>query len=167
MPYQNISAQVSDEAMQAIKEALATIETNLPFLITLTDAERKALFKAGPKRLSFVENALTASQDNPDILPKSFDAAGFAAHVALFAALTEINTLIAQLASKVDDTRMDVGSSSMDDASDVYNYVQAAVKKTPGLKPVADQLGQLFQQAVATKAANAAAKKAAAQTAKT
>ena len=167
MPYQNISAQVSDKAMQAIKDALAAIETNLPFLISLTDAERKSLFKAGPKRLSFVENALTAAQDNPDILPKSFDADGFASHVALFATLTEINTLVAQLASKIDDTRMDVGSSAMDDASDVYNYVQAAVKKTPGLKPVADQLGQLFQQAVATKAANAAAKKAAALTAKT
>jgi hypothetical protein len=167
MPYKNISAAITDQAMQAIKDALTAIETNLPFLITLTDVERKALFKAGPKRLSFVENALTAAQDNPDILPKSFDAAGFAMHVALFGKLTEINTLVAQLASKLDDTRMTAGSNSMDDASDVYNYVQAAVKKTPGLKPVADQLGQLFQQAVATKAANAAAKRAALKTAKT
>ena len=166
MPYQNISAQISGETMQAVKNALATLETNLPFLIKLSDTERKALFKAGPKRLSFVQNALTASQDNPDILPKSFDAAEFESDVELFAALTEINTLVAQLASKVDDTRMAVGSEAMNEASDVYNYVKAAVKKTPGLKPVADQLGELFKQAVATKAAKAAAKKAAGQTAK-
>jgi len=159
MPYQNISAQVSDKAMQAVKDALSAIESNLPFLITLTDDERKALFKAGPKRLSFVQNALTASQDNPDILPKSFDAAEFESDVELFAALTEINTIVAQVASKIDDTRLAAGSEAMNEASDVYNYVKAAVKNTPGLKPVADQLGQLFQQAVATKAANAAAKK--------
>ena len=113
MPYQNISAQVSDKAMQAVKDALATIETNLPFLISLTEGERKALFKAGPKRLSFVENALTAAQDNPDILPKSFDTAEFESDVELFAALTEINTLMAQLASKIDDTRMAVGSEAI------------------------------------------------------
>lgn len=161
MPYQNISATVSDKAMQAVKDAIAEIESNLTFLISLTDDERKKLFKAGPKRLSFVQNALTAAQDNPDILPKSFDAAEFESDVELFAALTEISTLVEQLFSQIDDTRMAVGSEAMDEASDVYNYVKAAVKKTPGLKPVADQLGQLFQQAVATKAANAAAKKAA------
>ncbi len=160
MPYQNISAQVSDQKMQAVKDAISTIETNLPFLISLTDDERRTLFKAGPKRLSFVQNALTASQDNPDILPKSFDAAEFESDVELFAALTEIGTLVEQLFSKIDDTRLAVGSEAMDEASDVYNYVKAAVKKTPGLKPVADQLGQLFQQAVATKAANAAKKAA-------
>jgi hypothetical protein len=146
--------------MQAVKDAISTIETNLPFLISLTDDERRTLFKAGPKRLSFVQNALTASQDNPDILPKSFDAAEFESDVELFAALTEIGTLVEQLFSKIDDTRLAVGSEAMDEASDVYNYVKAAVKKTPGLKPVADQLGQLFQQAVATKAANAAKKAA-------
>jgi hypothetical protein len=161
MPYHNISAQISDKAMQAVKDAINAIETNLPFLISLTDAERKTLFKAGPKRLAFVQNALTATQDNPDILPKSFDAAEFESDVDLFTALTEINTRIAQLASKVDDTRMAVGGETMSEASDVYNYVKAAVKKTPGLKPVADQLGKLFQQSVATKAAKAAAKKAA------
>jgi hypothetical protein len=146
--------------MQAVKDAISTIETNLPFLISLTNDERRTLFKAGPKRLSFVQNALTASQDNPDILPKSFDAAEFESDVELFAALTEIGTLVEQLFSKIDDTRLAVGSEAMDEASDVYNYVKAAVKKTPGLKPVADQLGQLFQQAVATKAANAAKKAA-------
>ncbi len=161
MPYQNISATVSDKAMQAVKDAIAEIESNLPFLISLTDDDRRTLFKAGPKRLSFVQNALTASQDNPDIFPKSFDADEFESDVELFAALTEIGTLVEQLFSQIDDTRMAVGSEAMDEASDVYNYVKAAVKKTPGLKPVADQLGQLFQQAVATKAANAAAKKAA------
>jgi hypothetical protein len=146
--------------MQAVKDAISTIETNLHFLISLTNDERRTLFKAGPKRLSFVQNALTASQDNPDILPKSFDAAEFESDVELFAALTEIGTLVEQLFSKIDDTRLAVGSEAMDEASDVYNYVKAAVKKTPGLKPVADQLGQLFQQAVATKAANAAKKAA-------
>ena len=112
----------------------------------------------GPERLSFVQDAGQAAQDNPDIFPKSFDTDGFESAVALFSSMTEIGTLLQQLASKVDDTRMDVGVQAMSGASDVYNYVKAAAKKTPGLKPVAEQLGQLYQKAVATRRANKKAK---------
>lgn len=55
--------------MQAIKNALATIEQKLPFLISLTDAERKQLFKIGPERLSFAQNAAQGSLNNPSIPP--------------------------------------------------------------------------------------------------
>lgn len=62
--------------------------------------------------------------------------------------LTNVNTAMAQVASKIDDTRMAVGVEAAGEASDVYNYVKAAAKKTPGLKPLADQLGQLYEKAV-------------------
>lgn len=35
----------------------------------------------------------------------------------------------------------------MQEATQVYQYVKAAAKTTPGLKPVADQLGERFQKA--------------------
>jgi hypothetical protein len=158
MPYQNISATVSDADVAAIKAAIATIQQKLPFLISLTDAERKSLPKAGPNSLAFVEHAQTAADNNPTILPGSFDAAGFDSHVSLFATLTDINTSIAQLASEVDDTRLAVGSEAMDEARQVYEYVKAAVKKTPGLKPVADQLAERFQRTSAVKPASTPAK---------
>ena len=161
MPNQNISATVSDKDVQAIKDAVALIEQKLPFLINLTPDDRKGIFKAGPNSLSFVQNALQAAQNNPDIFPKSFDVTEFESDVNLFAVLTDINTVVSQLASEIDDTRLAVGGEAMSEATDVYNYVKAAAKKTPGLKPVADQLGERFQKASATKAANAAAKAAA------
>ena len=151
MPYQNISATVSADDVQAIKTAIDTVKQKLPFLISLMPAERKAIFKTGPNSLSFVENAQQAAQNNPDILPKSFDVDEFASDVALFSALTDINTAVAQLASEIDDTRLAVGSEVMGEATDVYNYVKAAAKKTPGLKPVADQLGERFQKVKAAK----------------
>jgi hypothetical protein len=46
--------------------------------------------------------------------------------VALFTAMTEINTLAAQLASQIDDTHLAVGVEALSGASDVYNYVKAA-----------------------------------------
>lgn len=154
MPYQEISATVTDQKMQAVKDAITAIQTALPFLISLTEDERKQLRKTGASRLAFVQNAAQAAQDNPNILPASFDAEAFQSNVDLFAAMTEINTLAAQLVSQIDDTHLAVGVEALSGASDVYNYVKAAAVKTPGLKPVADQLGQLFQKGVATRRAH-------------
>ena len=106
----------------------------------------------------FVEHAQTAADNNPTILPGSFNAANFDSHVGLFATLTDINTSIAQLTSSVDDTRMAVGSEAMNEARQVYEYVKSAAKNTPGLKPVADQLGERFQHTSAAKPAATPAK---------
>jgi hypothetical protein len=146
MSYQNISATVAEADVQAIKAALATIQQKLPFLITLTPDGRKAIFKTGPNSLFFVQNALQAALNNPDIFPKSFDVAEFGADVELFAVLTDIGTTVQQLASEIDDTRMAVGGETMKEAMQVYNYVKTAAAIIPGLKPVVDQLGQRFQK---------------------
>jgi hypothetical protein len=51
MPYQNISASLSETDVQEIKAALETIEQKLPFLITLSTEERRKLFKMDLKAL--------------------------------------------------------------------------------------------------------------------
>ena len=162
MPLQPISGTVSDKNLQAIKDALAAIESVLPFLITLTDDERKALRNTGEGRLPFVLDAGEVAQNNPDILPKAFDTADFESVVALFNALTEILTLVDQTRSKIDDTRLAAGAQALSGASDVYHYAQDAAKKTPGLKPIVERMGQQFQKAAATRRANTKAKLAAA-----
>jgi len=153
MPYQNIDASVSAADLQAIKDAFAAVLTKLPFLVNLTADERKVIFKTGPDRLSFVKNAATAAEANPGILPASFGVAAFQKDVDLFDALTELSTLADSVASQIDDTRLAVGGEAMQEAIQVYNYVKEAAKTTPGLKPLADQLGEQFQKASKPKAA--------------
>lgn len=146
MGYQNIDAVISAADLQAVRDAFETIVQKLPFLVTLT-AEERRLFKAGSDSLSFVEKALTTAKDYPTILPASFDNAGFKKDVELFAALTELNSLAASVVSQIDDTRMAVGREAIQEGSQVYKYVQAGAKTTPGLKTVADQLGERFKRA--------------------
>jgi hypothetical protein len=145
MPYQNISASVSEKDLQEIKSALDTIEAKLPFLINLTPEERRSLFKMGNKSLSFVSNSLTAAQSNRDILPASFDVNEFARDYQLASTLTEVHLGLQQLLEKVDDTLVAVSSEAMSSSLTVYEYVKTAAKKTPGLKAVADQLGDRFK----------------------
>lgn len=147
MPYQNINAVVSAADAQAIRDAFALILNKLPFLVNLTPAERKAIFKTGPDSLSFVQNALTAAQANSNILPGSFSTPGFKNDVDLLALLTEINTLAASVASQIDDTRLAVGGEAMKQANQVYHYAKEAAKVTPGMKPVAEQLAERFKRA--------------------
>jgi hypothetical protein len=146
MPYQNINVTISPADLQAVKDSFAAILTKLPFLINLTANERKALLKGGPKSLSFVQNASSAAQNNATIFPASFNTADFQKDVALLATLTELCTLASSVASRLDDTRLAVGSEAMQQATQVYNYVKTAAKNTPGLKPLAEQLGERFQK---------------------
>ena len=156
MPYQNISAKLSETDIQDIKAALTAIETKLPFLVHLTIEERRKLFKMGNKSLAFVSNSLTAAQSNPDILPASFDLNEFVSDYQLATTLNELHIRLQQLTEKVDDTLIAVSSEAMTSSLTVYDYVKTAAKSTPGLRAVADQLGDRFKasRAKATKEAS-------------
>jgi hypothetical protein len=128
-------------------DAFAAVLQKLPFLVNLTADERKSTLKTGPDRVSFVRNANTAAQAHPEIFPASFSKEGFKKDVDLFEVLTELSTRAASVLSQIDDTRMAVGGEAMQEAIQVYNYVTEAAKTLPGLKPVADQLGEQFKKA--------------------
>jgi hypothetical protein len=155
MAYQNITASLSPADIQEIKAAFATIEAKLPFLVTLSAEERRNLFKMGDKRLAFVNTSLIAAQSNRNILPASFDLDEFVRDYQLAANLTEVLIGLRQLTEQVDDTLMAVGSEAMGSSLTVYDYVKTAAKKTPGLKTIAEQLGERFK-AIKSKPAKAA-----------
>lgn len=145
MPYQNITATLSDADIKEIKAALQTIQKKLPFLINLTADERRSLVKMGDKSLAFVNNSLNAAQTNRDILPASFDVDEFVRDYQLAVVLTELLTGLRQLEEQVDDTLLAVGCEAMSSSLTVYNYVKTAAKNTPGLKTLAQQLGERFK----------------------
>ena len=154
MAYQNIKATLTDKDIQEIKAALQKIQEKLPFLITLSVEERRKLFKMGDKSLAFVNNSLTAAQSNREILPASFDIDEFVQDYQLASTLTELLLGLRQLSEQVDDTLMAVGSEAMSSSLTVYDYVKTAAKKTPGLKTLAQQLGERFK-AIRNKTSNA------------
>ena len=147
MPYQAISAAISDNKLQEIKTAIASIRANMPFLVSLTVDERRKRVKMGDKSLAFVSNSLSVTQNNPEVVPSNFDIAEFNKDYQLAVSLTEVLSLLQQLTEEVDDTLLAVGSESMASSLLVYDYVKTAAKHAPGLKSVADQLGERFKMA--------------------
>lgn len=145
MPYENISATVSETNLAEIKGAIATIQANLPFLITLTPDERRKRVKMGDKSLAFVRNSVAVSQNNPQVIPGTFDTAEYLRDYELTEVLTEVLGLLEQLTEQVDDTLLAVGSETMSESLQIYDYVKSAAKHSPGFKSVAEQLGERFK----------------------
>jgi hypothetical protein len=145
MGYQNVSYDMAQADVDAVKDAIATISSKLPFLITLDGNEIKALFKLGPKSADFVQDASGAVASFPNILPPTFDKAEYGKDTALFRALSEIKMQLDSLSEKVDHTHLAVGSEAMLASLEVYAYVQTAADRTPGLKSVAEKLQERFK----------------------
>lgn len=143
MPDNRISASLSQADRQAVLDALNTIRTKLPFLIDLTPEERKGLPKLGDTGRGFVAKALEVAEQNPDILPRSFDVAEMRKDLELLDALLPVVTAFAQLNELLDDTYTEVGSEGYAAALLVYQYVRAGGKGS-ALDGALDALGQRF-----------------------
>ena len=135
-----IKAGASVNDVQAVKDAIASIRQTLTFLVGIAPADVRHTFKLGDARWPLVQVALKAVQDNPSMLPPSFDADDFAATVALFDELGEMQTVVNQLISDLNDTHTAVGGKAMQYLLQVKKLVDANLNSTPGLKTVAAQL---------------------------
>jgi hypothetical protein len=145
MAYQNISESVADADMQAIKQAMQTINAKLPFLVTLSIDERRSLVKLGPKSVDFVRDCNQIAQNYPTILPADFNKEELAKDSNLFEQLSELQLLLNTMNEKLNDTTTAVGNEAMKASLTVYDYVKTAAKNQPGLKSVAEQLKQRFK----------------------
>ncbi|BAY11202.1 hypothetical protein [Calothrix sp. NIES-2098] len=139
----SISATLAQKQRDEVLQAIATIKEKLPFLIDLTNEERKALPKMGDKSRAFVSKALEVATQNPEFLPRSFDLEEMRKDVQLFEALYPVLLSLSQLHELVDDTSLAVGSEAYAAALQVYNYAKAS-GQGGGLETVVDEMGQRF-----------------------
>jgi hypothetical protein len=146
MGYQNISVSLIQADIDAVKTAITTINTKLPFLITLDQKERQSLLKLGPGNAEFFIDCQSAVTGFPQILPPSFDKVEFGKDATLFKALNEIKLHIDSLHEKLDATHMAVGSEAMVASLEVYAYVQTAQERTPGLRTLAEKMKARFKK---------------------
>lgn len=158
-----ISVVLSAQEVADIKKTIGDISPKMPFLVSLTKKEKRALIKLGPKSADFVSDAAGAAKNFPDILPRTLDAEEFQKDSSLFAALTDIAMVLDSMQEKVNDTLAIVGNDAMTKGLKVYAYVQTAASKEPGLKSVADKLKVRFKKTPQAKKDEAAKKAASAK----
>lgn len=148
MPYTNLSATLAPAQATAIATAIATIKTNLPFLINLTPDERQSISKMGDDGYVYVTKAMDYANTNANIIPAALSLSEGKRDLDLANALRPILQQLNSLVESVDDTMMAAGVEAKDFADNFYNIVKVmATTNTPGMNAIAQDLGVFYERA--------------------
>lgn len=140
-----VSAEISDADQAAIMAAITTIREKLPFLVSLTPAERRAMAKMGDKTRAFVEKSIEFATHHPDYLPRLFDLEEMRRDVELFSALYPVLMSLIQLQELVQDTYTLVGQEAYAAARIIYKSAKANGQGA-GLDASIAEMGRRFSQ---------------------
>ena len=136
-----VSATLSEASCDKIQEMIKKIESELPFLIALSTAEKRRIRPSGPRTAAFVDMALRGAQNFPQHLLQTFDVDEFEHDVLLMHRLKGLRASVASLLEKLDDT---IYASSADALAEVYGYLKKASRFEGSLKTVVKEIGQRY-----------------------
>jgi hypothetical protein len=100
--------------------AINTIREKLPFLVSLTASDRRAMVKMGDKTCAFVEKSMEFAIHHPDYLPRLFDLEEMRRDVELSTTLYPVLMSLIHLHELVQDTYIVVGQEAYAAARVVY-----------------------------------------------
>lgn len=138
-----INAQILPEQQQAVLKAISDIQTQLPFLIDLTIADRRGLPKLGDKGRAFIDKGLVLATQNDGILPRNFDIEQYRREVTMVRELEPLILAFRQLMKRLEDTYTAVGSDAYSQTLVVYQTAKLA-NKNGALDEHLDSLAQRF-----------------------
>ena len=123
-----VDIDLNTDTLAAIDNALAALETGLASLIALTPDQRHELTKMGDKSEAFCRQAGHVFGDNPGVLPRNFDLAGYQRDLSTLDALRPRLVRMGKLHQRGVDTEMAIGSDLMTNALEGYAVFKVAGK---------------------------------------
>lgn len=152
LTYNRLNSTLTPQQITAVKAAIQTIYTNMPFLLGLTVEERIALPKINVANKAFAEDAINAITNNAEMLPGYLKVAGMQTDLQLFTQLDELSGLVRQLLEKIEDTQILAGSETYVAALTGYKLFGAAASAgLPGSDAIYESLKARFTSASAPK----------------
>ena len=140
-----VSASLTDEKKTVITQAVETIKTNLPFLIALSDKERKGGMKLGDKSFGFAEKATGYIHSSPQFAPAYLNVLELDKDYQLLKDLQDILRIISPLTNNIEDTATECGIEAISACMVYYHAVKdAAARGVEGAKPIYDDLQKRF-----------------------
>jgi hypothetical protein len=150
-----VSAALTDADKTAIKQAIQTASEKMPFLISLTDEQRRGGLKLGDKTVGFVDKVMSYSQTNPSLVPSYLDTAEFTKDYQLTKDLLDVLRILRPLMQNIEDTSTEAGVEALAAAMVFYNAVKGAAKQgVPGAKAIYEDLQKRFPSAGSSSASS-------------
>ena len=140
-----ISATVSAAALASIQADIADIRAKLPFLISLTPAERRTIAKLGDGRIALDEDCSQLMEQNPQFIPSYIELAEVDKDRALRSVLDSIRLSLEALHNDVESTEIVVGSELYNAYLAYYaNAREAAKRAVASAQSVVNNLSKYF-----------------------
>lgn len=140
-----LSATLEAEAVETIQSLVAAIHAQLPFLISVTPAERRDMPKLGEKSVGFDEKCVAYMQSHPEFLPSFIDVAEIDKDRALRAQMLRFAADLQTLSQQVGDSLMVLGSEIwMADLAYYKNAREAARRGHAGAEGIYEDLRRRF-----------------------
>lgn len=140
-----LSAELTDAVKEQILAKIAEITALMPFMVNLTNTERRTLPKFGPQTMQFDEKCRILMGEMPALVPGFVSVPEVAKDRALQAKMAEIVLKLRLLCEKADDTRMLAGSELfLADLSFYASVKQAARRNVPGADQALAELKARF-----------------------
>jgi len=146
MEFSRVSYVFSDEQLEAINQAIKTInDTIAQTRVSITPNSRLRLVKMGDRSHPFTEHALKHATRNPEFMPNYSTLEEFQTDWNLTMQLKEIKNAVNLLNRDVEDTYMAAGADSYAHAREYYNTTQRAAKNNvPGAQTIYEDLKPRF-----------------------
>jgi len=146
-----IDVNLDQGTKDSILQTIQATKSNMPFLIKLSDAERKSLQPIDDGRKPFVEKSIDYASRNSNLDPGSGLLQAAPNDVSLFSFLSTVETELSQWLEMVRDTKQLAGSEAYDVARFIYMKAKMNVKMNiPGSQAIVDDLGKLYKQTAAS-----------------
>lgn len=138
-------------ALELMQEARAVLA---PHLHPLTPAERKTLYKMGPKSVGFLQSLVNYATNTPAFVPSFINLDELKQDAGVAAGLDPVTQYAMQLALDLDSSQMLAGSEAMDQGTPVYKNIKfLAEQNQPAAQGAYDDLKQHFASRPAKKTA--------------
>ncbi|MEQ8550087.1 MAG: hypothetical protein RIC03_19385 [Cyclobacteriaceae bacterium] len=142
-----ISIEIPQADIDAVKAALATIQTTLaPYVLALTPEQRKTIPKMSDGTVPFVSKVMDYATSDPQFTPPYMDVPEMKKDFDATLALLPLLRTVDQIEDNLNDTTMLAGSEAFIAALSYYNSVKMAAKMNiPGAKAIFDDLRVRFE----------------------
>lgn len=140
-----LSADINQAEMARIMAGVADAQQTMPFLIGLTDYERRHLPKIRRSNRLFVEEAIQALDENQTWMPGYINPLEIRRDYALYNQLRKVEMIVGQFYEQVIHTRILAGSEAYQGCLMFYRMAkEAAASGVPGAQVVVDMLKERF-----------------------
>ncbi len=141
-----VSAILTAELKDSIKQLLEQLKSKCSFIVTLTPDELISVFKASDGYLPFLDKAYNTILAYPNLMSLAFNKDEFIKDYTFAKELLEIIAEFNRFMDSLNNTLTAALSDSMVEALDVYSAVKQNKDKIPGLQTDYEEMAKYFKK---------------------